>query len=71
MNGGFTAYIIPCVGSQKFSCSKATEDLPQFTNEALSTSRQISGIDGDEVIRRFTLFPLPASEQKHLSPKVN
>lgn len=43
-----------------------TEDLPQFTDETLSTSGQISGINGDEVIRCLTLFPLPASQQKHL-----
>lgn len=29
---------------------KSTKSSPQFANEALPTSRQISGINGDEVI---------------------
>lgn len=38
----------------------STKDSPQFANEALAASGQISGVDGDEVIWRFALFPLPA-----------
>lgn len=30
--------------------AKSTKNSPQFANEALPTSRQISGINGDEVI---------------------
>lgn len=41
--------------------TKAFKELPQFTNETLSTTRQIGRINGDEVIGRFALFPFPPS----------
>lgn len=52
---------------------EAPADLPQFADEALSSSGQISGINGDEVIRCLAFFPLPASQEKHLQwakPKI-
>lgn len=52
--------------TSKMRRAQSGETIPQFANEALATSGQISGVDGDEVIRRFALFPLPAGEEKHL-----
>lgn len=53
---------ITVIGKQ----TEKPEGSPQLPDEALSTSRQIRGVNGNEVIRRFTLFSLPASQQEHL-----
>lgn len=40
--------------------------LPQLPNEVLSPPRQVSGVDGDEVVGGFALLAFPPSEQEHL-----
>ncbi len=40
--------------------------LPQFTYEALSLSRQISGIHWNKVVGSLTLLSFPSCQQKHL-----